>query len=70
MARRVMPRPATCPVWLMCGRQDPWTTLAAHEAMRADCPTASLTVLETCGHMAPMEQPEAVTRWLHDWLRV
>jgi pimeloyl-ACP methyl ester carboxylesterase len=30
-------------------------------------PHAQLTLVAECGHMSPMEQPEAVSQWLLDW---
>lgn len=56
------------PTLVACGRQDPVTPLADHEAMAACVPGARLTVFEDCGHLSTIEQPEAVTRVLADWL--
>ena len=53
----------------MCGRQDPVTPLADHEAMAACVPGARLAVVEDCGHLSTIEQPEAVTVELTRWLR-
>ncbi|APR04332.1 alpha/beta fold hydrolase [Thauera chlorobenzoica] len=58
-----------CPVMLICGRQDAWSPLARHAAMQALRPQARLVPIEDSGHMAPMEQPAAVTAALHAWLR-
>jgi pimeloyl-ACP methyl ester carboxylesterase len=56
------------PTLVMCGRQDPVTPLADHEAMAACVPGARLAVIEDCGHLSTIEQPEAVTAELHRWL--
>ena len=56
------------PTLLMCGRQDPVTPLADHRAMAACVPGAHLEVIEDCGHLSTLEQPEAVTRALVGWL--
>jgi pimeloyl-ACP methyl ester carboxylesterase len=32
-------------------------------------PGSTLTVIEDCGHMAPMEAPEAVNRAFAAWLQ-
>mgnify|MGYP001210299841 CR=1 FL=1 len=56
------------PTLVMCGRQDPVTPLADHEAMAACVPGAQLVVVEDCGHLSTIEQPQAVTRNLTDWL--
>ena len=57
------------PTLVMCGRQDPVTPLADHEAMAACVPGAQLTVIEDCGHLSTIEQPETVTAELTRWLR-
>ena len=57
-----------CPTMVLCGRQDSWNSLAQHETMAAAIPNSKLVVIENCGHMCTMEQPEAVTAALMDWL--
>jgi pimeloyl-ACP methyl ester carboxylesterase len=57
------------PTLVMCGRQDPVTPLADHEAMAACVPGAQLEVIEDCGHLSTIEQPERVTAALTRWLR-
>ncbi len=57
-----------CPTWLVCGRQDAWSPLARHERMQTLCPGSQLTVIEHSGHMSTMEQPDAVSRALIDWM--
>ena len=57
------------PTLVMCGRQDPVTPLADHEAMAACVPGSHLAVIEHCGHLSTIEQPEAVTAELSRWLR-
>ena len=56
------------PTLVMCGRQDPVTPLADHKAMAACVPGAQLQVIENCGHLSTIEQPEAVTEALTRWL--
>ncbi len=58
-----------CPVLLGCGRQDAWSPLARHEQMQALLPGSRLVAFEDCGHMSTLEQPEAVSDALRDWLR-
>ena len=58
-----------CPTLLLCGRQDPLAPPALHEEMAAAIPGAELVVVEDCGHLSPLEQPEAVTAALRHWLR-
>ncbi len=61
-----------CPVLLLCGRHDAWSPLARHEDMLRSCQAAGvparLVVIENSGHMTTMEQPQAVTAALRDWL--
>ena len=56
------------PTLLICGRQDPVTPLADHQAMAACVPGSHLEVIEDCGHLSTIEQPEAVTSALSAWL--
>ena len=56
------------PTLLLCGREDSWAPIAQHEAMHALAPHARMVVIERAGHMAPMEEPEAVAAALADWL--
>lgn len=56
------------PTLVMCGREDPVTPIADHEAMAACVSGSRLEFIERCGHLSAIEQPEAVTRVLCDWL--
>jgi pimeloyl-ACP methyl ester carboxylesterase len=56
------------PTLVMCGRQDPVTPVADHEAMAARVSGSRLAFIEECGHLSAIEQPDAVTRVLADWL--
>jgi pimeloyl-ACP methyl ester carboxylesterase len=62
-------RGVRCDTLLLCGRQDAWSPLARHEQMHALLPDSRLVVVEQCGHMSTMEQPEAVSAALRDWLQ-
>ena len=61
-------RKIRCPTTFICGRQDVWSPPEQHIEMQACVPGSTLTVIEDCGHMAPAERPEAVTRALLHWL--
>jgi len=65
--RHVLPGIA-CPTLVLCGREDAVTPLADHEEMAALIPGATLTVIDRCGHLAPMEHPETVSRAMRGWL--
>lgn len=56
------------PTLIACGREDMATPLTEHERMRDCVPGARLEVLEQCGHLSTIEQPETVTSLLTRWL--
>lgn len=56
------------PTLIACGRQDALTPLDLHEEMTAAIPAARLAVIEDCGHLSTMEQPQAMTALLRQWL--
>lgn len=62
-----LPRIA-CPTLVLVGREDGWSPPAQHEEMARLIPHAELRIIEHCGHMATLEQPEAVTEALAEWL--
>ncbi|MGE5148681.1 MAG: alpha/beta fold hydrolase, partial [Rhodospirillaceae bacterium] len=53
---------------VLVGRQDVATPLVRAEEMAADISHSQLVVLETCGHMSPLEKPAEVTAALRRWL--
>ena len=55
-------------VLLVCGAQDQWSPVTRHEEMQTLLSNSRLEVIEDCGHMSPMEQPEAINRILSEWL--
>jgi pimeloyl-ACP methyl ester carboxylesterase len=57
-----------CPTLVLCGRDDHWSPVSRHEEIAALIPGAKLVVIERCGHMAPIEQPEAVSSALREWI--
>ena len=58
----------TCPTLVLTGRQDLWSPPEQHAAMAAAIPGAKLVIVEQCGHMATVEQPQAVNVAFTDWL--
>jgi pimeloyl-ACP methyl ester carboxylesterase len=62
-ARTVLPA-IHCPTLVLCGREDAWSPVVQHEEIAALIPGSKLVVIEECGHMSPVEQPEAVTNAL------
>jgi len=57
-----------CPTLVLCGRDDQLTPPELHMEMAAGIRDARLVVVEDCGHLAPLEQPAAVTAALTKWL--
>lgn len=58
----------TCPTLVLCGREDAWSTPARHAYMHERIAASTLVIIERCGHMSTMEQPEAVTQAFAGWL--
>jgi len=57
-----------CHTLVVCGRDDAITPLDQHVAMTEAIPRARLAVVEQAGHLSALEQPQAVTALLRDWL--
>ena len=57
-----------CPTLIGVGRQDGWSPPARHEEIAAAIAGATLAIFEDCGHMAPLEAPDAVSAALGAWL--
>ncbi|CAM2946518.1 lipolytic protein [Legionella steigerwaltii] len=57
-----------CPTLIIYGRQDSAFTLESQQSMAAAIPSAKLAIIEDCGHMLHVEQPQAVTALLKFWL--
>ena len=56
------------PTLVLCGREDALTPLAMHLELAAAIREATLVVIPNCGHLAPLERPQPVTRQLLGWL--
>lgn len=57
-----------CPTLVLVGRQDRLTPLELAQEIAAGIPGARLEIIEDCGHLSTMEQPEAVNKALRAWL--
>lgn len=66
-ARPLLPSIAV-PTLVVVGAQDRMTPPEQARAIAAAIPGAVLQVLPDCGHLPPMEQPEATTALLRGWL--
>ena len=56
------------PTLVLVGRQDIATPLIRAEEMAADIGHSQLVVIETCGHMSPLEKPAEVSAAMRRWL--
>jgi pimeloyl-ACP methyl ester carboxylesterase len=57
-----------CPTLVVAARQDAYFSVEEHEFLAAVIAGARLAILEECGHSSTLEQPQAVTNLLRDWL--
>jgi pimeloyl-ACP methyl ester carboxylesterase len=62
-----LPR-VTNPTLIVWGREDRAVPVECGEQYRQGLPNATLTVLERCGHLPPIEQPDAFARLVLDFL--
>lgn len=61
-------RSIACPAIIMCGREDVSAPPSRHEAMARMIRKSTLEIIPDCGHMSPLERPEAVNCALRRWL--
>ncbi len=53
---------------ILVGREDGWSPVARHEQIAARLPHSFLHIVENCGHMSTMEQPEEIADVMRGWL--
>lgn len=58
-----------CPTLVLAGREDALTPLDRQLELAHGIPDATLVLVPGCGHLAPLERPEAVNRQLLAWLQ-
>jgi pimeloyl-ACP methyl ester carboxylesterase len=56
------------PTLVLCGREDRITPVELHEEMADAIPAAQLVVVERCGHLSALEQPQAISDAMQTWL--
>ncbi len=66
--RRGLLPSVACPTLVLCGRQDQLTPLDFHSEIAEAVLNSSLVIIEDCGHLAPMERPDAVSAAMRRWL--
>lgn len=57
-----------CPVLVICGAQDEWSTPEQHREMAAQIPGAELAIIEDAGHFVSVEQPQEFTRLMRRFM--
>jgi len=57
-----------CPLLLLTGAEDGWSSPAQHHRMADHAPGSRLVVVPDCGHMSTWEAPDAVSGELAAWL--
>ena len=57
-------RTIDCPALVLCGIEDRLCPVEYHEFMAEEIPDARLSVIDDCGHIASLEQPDIVTQEL------
>ncbi len=57
-----------CPTLVLCGDADELCPPAHHAEIAAALPCARLRIIAECGHLSTLEQPDAVSAALSDWL--
>lgn len=67
-SRPDLPR-VSAPTLIISGLEDPLTPPEQHEEMAELLPNASFEIIDDCGHLSTIEQPDAVNALLQDWLR-
>jgi pimeloyl-ACP methyl ester carboxylesterase len=63
-------RRVAVPTLVGCGRDDRWSPPDQHRELAALVVGARLAFFDDCGHMAPMERPDAVAAALTGWLSI
>lgn len=67
-SRPDLPR-VSAPTLIISGLEDLLTPPEQHEEMADLLPNASFEIIDDCGHLSTIEQPNAVNALLQDWIR-
>ncbi|WP_422058181.1 alpha/beta fold hydrolase [Sphingomonas sp.] len=60
----------TCPVAVVVGAEDQWSTIDQHRDIAARIARATLHVIGAAGHMAPAEEPQQFNTRIREWLAI
>jgi pimeloyl-ACP methyl ester carboxylesterase len=58
-----------CPTLVAAGRQDALCPVGVQEEISRAIPGSRLVIIEDCGHLSSLEQPQAVSALLRYWLQ-
>jgi pimeloyl-ACP methyl ester carboxylesterase len=58
----------SCPTTVICGDEDRRTPVAAHKEFANLIPGSKFCVIERAGHFTPLEEPQAISDALINWL--
>lgn len=58
-----------CPSLIIASRDDQMRSIEEAENMAHALPNSHINIIEDCGHMSPLERPEAVCQLLRVWLK-
>ena len=58
-----------CPTIVVCGRDDQLMPMEIHDELVRGIDGAKLHAVERCGHLAPLERPDAVAEAMRGWLK-
>ena len=58
-----------CPTLVICGRQDLVTPPELAEEIAHGIPDAQISIIEDCGHLSTLDQPDEVSKRLLEWVR-
>lgn len=56
-----------CPTLIITGREDKFCTPELHQEMADLIPNSTLEIIEECGHLSTLEQPEQVNTIIRNW---
>ncbi len=56
------------PTLLLSATEDKWSPISQHEQMQEYIKNSTLAIIENASHMAPVEQPIAVSKAIRNWL--
>ena len=56
------------PVLLIVGEKDAWSPVSQHQDIQKKIPDATLEIVPDAGHMVILDQPDAVSTLIEDWI--